>query len=153
MKFVVLVFLIVLYMLGAAKTHAAMEVNVPLSFGTFAIPNNSLVSQLTISTNYRSYSTNHIHVIQPGQPGEFKLVEFPVHTRLFLNASLPQQSTVFVGETERFTLTNIELPDSVITDSNGEADLLVGATIKSSGNGGRYLDTKYDLPLIFTINY
>ncbi|MFT6952136.1 MAG: hypothetical protein ACJAUL_003296, partial [Paraglaciecola sp.] len=128
-------------LLLCCSVRAELVVEEPLSFGTFAISNNSSISTITVSSNDRSSSNNVIHILYPGQAGQLRLVNYPPYTRLYITAVLPQQSTVFVGLTEQFTLSQVDMPDSVITDSLGEANMRLGGTLASSGNGGSYLDT------------
>ncbi|MEH6711191.1 MAG: DUF4402 domain-containing protein [Paraglaciecola polaris] len=136
-----------------STVEAEVIVDEPLSFGTFAIINNSSVSTISISTNDRASRTRDIQILYIGQAARLRLVNYPPFTRLFISPVLPQQSTVFVGTTEQFTLSQVDMPDSIITDSLGEASLRVGGTLETSGNGGSYIDTTYNLTLMLTINY
>lgn len=142
-----------LWLLLCQTVNAEVVVEEPLSFGIFAISKNSSVSTVSVSANDRASRSNAIQILYPGQAGQLRLVNYPPYTRLFLSAVLPQESTVFVGITEQFTLTQVDMPLSVITDSLGEAAIRVGGTLESSGNGGAYLDTTYNLNLMLTIVY
>ncbi|MBU3016729.1 DUF4402 domain-containing protein [Paraglaciecola agarilytica] len=124
-----------------------------LSFGVFAIKNNSSISELSVSANGRTSTTNSIRVLRGGQAAQIRLVNYPLYTRLFISAILPQSSTVFAGMTEQFSINHVDMPETVITNYLGEAIFPLGATIETSGNGGAYLDTTYNFRLMLTVNY
>ena len=121
--------------------------------GTFAIIGNSVKSSISISVNDRASRTNSIQIISSGQAGQFRLINYPPYTRLLITPLLPQITSVFAGTTEQFTLTEIDIQNSVITDSSGEASIRVGGTLESSGNGGSYLETIYNLNIMLSVNY
>ena len=133
--------------------NADWIIDEPLYFGVFAISSNSSQSSISVSVNNHTYATNAIHTIKGGRAAEIRLVNFPIYTRLFITAVLPQKTTVFAGSTEQFVLSQVDMPSSVITNSNGEASIRVGGTLTTSGNGGRYLNTTYDVTLMLSLNY
>lgn len=153
MKAVSLYLVILLCTLRAGSVLSEVTIEESLSFGTFTITDNSSVSSIGVDVNNRTSRTNNIHILYSGQAAHLRLSDYPPFTRLFLTPLLPVQSTVFTGATEQFTLAQLDMVESVITDSLGGVSFRVGGTLESSGNGERYLDTTYNLNLVITVNY
>lgn len=126
-----------------------------LSFGTIAVLNNDVVSEISISTTNQINITNSIRVLSPGQRGEYFLSSFPAHTQLFTAANIIITTTYSVAPaSEQFTLSALFIEPSVTTDALGTATIYIGGTLQTSGTGsGQYYDTLYDIDFELTINY
>ncbi len=124
-----------------------------LDFGKFSIVNNSNVSELTVTRYGQSFSSNSLRIITPGAPALLKFINYPAYTTLYLNPITPTTGRVQSGNSAEFILTDLDIPASVTTDGAGEASMLLGGTIESSGTGQSYLDTDFIFSIRFTINY
>lgn len=124
-----------------------------LDFGTFSIVNNTNVSSLTVTRYGQSFSSNSLRIITPGEPAILKFINYPAFTTLYLNPITPATGRVQSGNSAEFILTELDIPASVTTNGAGEASMLLGGTIESSGTGQSYLDTDFIFSIRFTINY
>ena len=123
----------------------------PLWFGRFVIADNSTVSTLTIRHDGRNpIARNRIHPIEFGTAGEYQLFNFPAYTPLAITITGNNLSTA--GPTEEFTIGDFTF-DDVTTDADGQATLVVGATLSTSGNGTNYVSAEYSAIYNIVINY
>lgn len=123
----------------------------PLSFGRFVVANNGSVSTLRVRHDGRAQVVSgSIYPIEFGTAGEYYLSGYPAFTPLTISISGFDLSTD--GPTEEFTISDFTFED-VTTDENGEATLIVGATISTSGNGNSYVNSTYDATINITITF
>ncbi len=142
--------LLVIYFYAALAIADSTEIT-PLSFGRFVVADNTSVSTLTIyHTGRTQRSTNNIYPIEFGTAGEYQLFNFPAFTPL--DIAITGTTISAPGPTERFTIGNFTF-DDVTTDANGEAIIIVGATISTSGNGTPYVSAEYDSIYNIVISY
>lgn len=127
----------------------------PLSFGTIAVLDNSVASDIIISQTDQTTIVNHIRVIEPGRAAEFVLTDLPGNVQVFTSATITQMTTTTVdpAPTEQFTLVSVDTAPSVTTDGTGYASIKVGGTLRTSGNGSSYVDVQYRARLQLTFNY
>tara|TARA_R110001583_G_C5654777_1_gene409107 strand:+ start:684 stop:1097 length:414 start_codon:yes stop_codon:yes gene_type:complete len=124
-----------------------------LSFGTFAVSDNSVTSTLIITDEGRTFSTGSINVVRDGQPAVIRLSNYPTYTVLFLTPNTPAVSQTQSGVSPLMTLVELYIPNSITTDALGEATFFVGGKLETSGQGGSYQDTDYFFNLSFSVNY
>jgi hypothetical protein len=110
----------------------------PLNFGKIAITSNATVSTTTVRRNGSQLSTNKILIVQQGAPAILQLSNFPIYATLSLSATMPVSSGMPYSGSEQFTLTALDIPATIKVDGLGEATLLVGGTLATSGLGGMY---------------
>lgn len=124
----------------------------PLSFGRFVIADNSSVSTLTVYYDGRNpRASNKIYPIERGTPGEYQLSNYPAFMPLNITIiSTDDLSTS--GPTEEMTLSNFTHAN-IRTDANGQAVLIVGATLSTSGNGNNYVSSNYSANYIINIDF
>ncbi|WDE12072.1 DUF4402 domain-containing protein [Thalassomonas haliotis] len=146
--------LLLLFLL-AFPAGATVTLIEPLSFGTIAVLDNSVASDITISQTDQTTIVNHIRVIEPGRAAEFVLTDLPGNVQVFTSATVTQMVTTTVdpAPTEQFTLVSVDTAPSVTTDGTGYASIKVGGTLRTSGNGGSYVDVQYRASLQLTFNY
>lgn len=128
-------------MISATVYADSFEI-VPLWFGRFVVADNSTVSTMTIRHDGRNpIATNQIYPIEFGTAGEYQLFNFPAFTPLAITITGNDLTTP--GPTEVFSIGSFTFED-VTTDVNGEAVLVVGATLSTSGSGTAYVSAEYD---------
>ena len=124
-----------------------------LSFGNIAIASNASVSQIIVSRNGSTSSTNTVFIIEPGTPGRITFSDYAPGTRFYISAQIPSPQTGSIGTTEQFTLTAIDIVSSIDIEASGGATLTFGGTLETSGNGGAYVDTVYTTGVNILINF
>lgn len=128
----------------------------PLSLGTVVILNNSSQGEVRVRLDGRMVNTSSIGVLVPGHPAEFLLTTFPGLTRLSITPiiMLSETSSNAPANSAQFTVTHLETPASVLTNSDGTANVLMGATFRTSGNvAEEYYDTDYSVQVQLSIDY
>ena len=124
-----------------------LEVVQDLGFGVFAVRDNEAASTLRIRHRGVPVSSiggaGGILVVAPGEPGRYRLSGFPPEIPLDVEIVA---SDVFSlggqGGGEHFTLEAFT-HDVIVTDALGQAELLVGATARTSGSGAPYAEGLY----------
>jgi hypothetical protein len=127
-----------------------------LSLGTVVILNNSSQGEVRVRLDGRMVNTSSIGVLVPGHPAEFLLTTFPGLTRLSITPiiMLSETSSNAPANSAQFTVTNLETPATVLTNSDGTANVLMGATFRTSGNvAEEYYDTDYSVQVQLSIDY
>lgn len=123
---------------SSCSYSAQIIVNPTLSFGTIAVRGNNSVSSSSMSRAGNQTATNLLWVIEPGQPAEVMLVDFPAYTTYSLSSLLPATSGMSFPGTAQFRITHLDMPAQVRTDANGDVSFVVGGTLETSGNGLPY---------------
>lgn len=135
-------------------TTANVSVVEPLHFGKIAITSNSSVSTTTVRRNGSQLSTNKILIVQQGAPAILQLSNFPIYTTITLSAITPVSSGMPYSGSEQFTLTALDMPATIQVDGLGEATLLIGGTLATSGLGGMYYnDAVYHIYVDIEFSY
>ena len=113
-------------------------------FGVMAIPSNENPSTYQIPYTGEGISVEGtIYPIETGQPGQYRLTGLPPNTSLVFN--WPDEITLQPGGptfAEPLLVTDFTNPDRV-TNSAGEVEFPVGATLATTGNDVAYFDTVY----------
>lgn len=127
----------------------------PLSFGTFAILNNSGAKTITVAPDNSTVYHPDIVADIPAQSGHYTLEEMPANVTFYLGISVSNppgdgglvldNATSLTGGAQPFTLTDftVNANNTVVTDGDGDADMYIGATLVTSGNGAAYTDGVY----------
>ena len=126
-----------------------------LSFGSIAVLDNTTTSEITVDTQGRMTYSNDIRILDLGKPAYFVLFDYPIYTQLFTAASVLSAETVSsIYGSQQFTLINVTTASSVTTNGTGMAEVIIGGTLQTSGNGGgKYYDGNYTATLQLTISY
>ena len=144
MLFVVLVFLC------SNKAAAALAEVQPLSFGTFAIVNNLTVSTLAVPySGSNPVPSIKIYPLVRAQPGHYQITGLPAFQPLTITIN---NFVLSVGGAEPFNVNTFTFP-ALITDTNGEALLKVGATLNTTGSGTEYADATYTGSINITVSF
>lgn len=136
--------------LSSGNAICAVTEEVALSFGSFAIASNDAVSTLTVSKRGgTTQATYKIYPLTQGQPGEYLLTAYPAFTPLMITIGNFQLNR---NASQPLSVEDFDF-DPVITDANGSATIVVGATLKTNGLGGTYGDGPYTGVINITINW
>lgn len=131
---------VVFFSLTVLDTMAAITEEQALSFGEFGLGPNDVVSTMWVPHNgQHPRATNKLYPIALGQRGQYRLTGYPAFTPLIITINDFQLTRAF---SEPFNIEDITF-DSVMTDTNGEATLIVGATLKTTGSMTVYGDGDY----------
>ena len=137
-----------------AKAHAALLVDNDLSFGKIAISNNNVVSSVQVSRDGKSAATGKIYILEIGKPGVYTLTEFPPYALVSLSADVPAFSSSTIPGTQQFTISSVDMPDTINVGGDGSVQFKVGGVLQTSGVGGTYLGpATYQIYLNIDITY
>ncbi len=146
----IFVFLLILNQYGAsAQTITKVQ---DISFGTFVLKNNTSNHTITISTTGATTFTGDIIMLSLGNNGEYTLTGFPPNTALGITIGTGLLSINGSGTGETMTFDS-NTHNSPVTDGAGNATLLTGATITTSGSGTMYPDGTYSEQINITVSY
>lgn len=136
---------------GSARAQDMVEVQ-SLDFGTFAIINNSAQQTITVQPNgVTAYDSDIVFDIE-AERGHYTFTGLPPNVTFTLGISVSNpptdggliidNPTPVTGGGEAFQLLNFtaNTANELITDGGGNATLYIGATLRTSGNGGAYSD-------------
>ncbi len=125
----------------------------PLSFGQFAITDNTIVSTMTIPYNGLPPSvTGNIIPITPGQAGHYLLSGFPAYVLFYITVTSSNLTKGGTGQPEPLVLDNFTHP-TLTANANGEALLKLGARLSTTGNGVSYVDAPYSGTITITVSW
>ncbi len=125
-----------------------------LDFGTIALSPLTGVQVLSITYDGIITADADIHIVVPGNPGEWLLTNFPVSTTLTVD--LPNSVTlsrVGGGNPDNFTVKNLETEPSTVTDGTGAFTLHIGGDMETTSGGPSYIDGDYEGSFDITINF
>lgn len=144
--------LIVMCFVFAGGQSAKAETITPvqeLSFGTFALKNNSSRHLLRVARTGGITSDSEYVVMTSPTPAEYSLSGFTPSTSV--TVTIPDTIITVGGgyfDVESFTPT-----PGLVTDSSGNATLRFGASLYSSGVGSNYSDGTFTGSINITVNY
>jgi len=140
-SFKIITWVILFTALGNANTtFGEITEEQALAFGEFGLGANDVVSTMLVPhSGLHPRATNKLYPISLGQRGIYRLTGYPASTPLMITINDFQLTRAF---SEPFNIEDITF-DSVMTDSNGEALLIVGATLKTTGSTAVYGDGDY----------
>lgn len=115
----------------------------PFQFGVLAIPDNSTVSEVELLRSGRNpVVRGSIIIVSIGSSGRYLLSGLPRDTPIEVSAVDVELKYDGVGVSETFQVGQYDAAD-VVTNSQGEAEIQLGGTLRTSGNGNPYEDGLY----------
>ncbi len=145
-------FLTIAFLLLSLPAMAAVTVTQPLTFGEFALTDNSAPRSMSISAlGVLSKDTQFVTIIPP-QEAIVDVSGFPTKTNLIINITFNNLTSVDGGDSFTISTPNIR-PNNPKTDNAGEITLRIGATLTTSGGGGFYPDSTYNGLMTVSVNY
>ena len=137
-----------------------------LSFGTFAVADNTMPRALVITTDNDTLPDTGIVMGEDGQRGVYEFTGLPANVSFFIGVNMPNPPTdggivfddtaaVTLGGAEPFTVSDFTVGDGgmIQTDGGGNATMTLGATLRTSGNGAQYIGGTYQGQASFTLYY
>ena len=146
-------------------TAEAQEINViqDLSFGTFAIRENTMPHSITINPDgSTTYDPDIISNVDANR-GEYQFTDLPANVTFFVGLSfsnppsegglmIDNQTPLSDGGGPQFTITTL-IGEDLSTDNNGDGTLYVGGTLTTSGTGATYNSGSYTGQFDVTLFY
>lgn len=121
----------------------------PLDFGRFAVV-GAVASSLEVPwTGSTPKASGNLYVIDQANPGVFALSNYPANYPLIITVN---DFVLTRGAGKVFWVTTFT-HNNVITDSNGDATLRLGATLSTDGDSSGYFDTIYSGTMNLTVSY
>jgi len=112
-------------------------------FGALAIPSNSGVSEVELPRSGRNIVvTGSIVVVSIGLPGRYLLSDLPANTPVEVSANDTELLYAGAGGSERLQIGQYDTAD-VVTNNQGEAEIQLGGSLHTTGNGNFYEDGPY----------
>ncbi len=121
------------------------------SFGSFAIKDNTARHMLRVSRTGGVTADPEFIIFSGPTPAEYNLSGFPAFTPL--NVTIPDSTVTSGGGGAGFTLESFTPTPSLTTDGSGNATLLIGASLYTSGNSALYVDGAFSGTIDITITY
>ena len=144
----------VIFLYANSANSASLTTELDLSFGTFAVINNTTTSDIRITMAGSTIPTNHIAILNPGHIGEYTLHDDFAFTEIFTTVNIvSSETTSSLPSSAQLTLVAVETEFSVTTDASGDATIIVGGTLRTSGDGATYTNTTYSAVINFDISY
>jgi hypothetical protein len=149
---VLAVFVLLVFQLFA---HADVFQVQELNFGTIAVIDNSASESLTIDKFGNTTVSAHLLVVSPPIPGRFLIDNLAPNTGISISMSHNASTmTPLISSQEFFTFSLTDYSDYLVADANGEAELLIGGTIATSGSGSlNFAQTDYRINYRVTFLY
>ena len=124
-----------------------------LRFGSWVIPGNNSVYTVTVETNGSYSNSPELAMITPPTEGIYDVGDLPPSSAI--NSLDVTQNTPLEFSGKSFEMDDLEAISIGTTDSNGRVTVAVGATAKTTGDGGGYPSGNYTgvLDLNFDINF
>lgn len=125
----------------------------PLNFGTLAIAANASVSRFTYPyTGLNISIEGQFVLVASGTPGRYRLTGFPAYTQLSVSLDNTSLTAGGSGMPEPLSVDNYDHAQ-LTTNAQGEAELVLGARLSTSGNGGGYVDGAYSGSTVLRVDY
>jgi len=138
---------------NAALSQPLIEEQQRLDFGTLAITENISVSRFNFPRSGNNITIEGQFVlIERGTPGRYGFSGFPANTSLTVTLNDTNLTAGTIGVPEQFSVDNYDFIN-LITDSEGDAELTLGARLSTTGNGGGYVDALYDGTTVLRVEY
>lgn len=134
-----------------APAQAAVNITQPLSFGEFALRNNTARRQMRITAqDVFTKNAAFITLVRP-QRAIVEVSGFPANTNLIVNVTFNSLSS---GVGDLFTIDNPTLfPNTLRTNGSGNLTFYVGARLRTSGTGSVYPNNTYSGLMNISVNY
>ncbi|MFC4699872.1 hypothetical protein ACFO4O_06870 [Glaciecola siphonariae] len=147
--------LCVLFLLLPTVVHAQLVEVRSVDFGEIAIVSNNSVQSIRMDYLGNINTDSSIRILRRGTPGLFRASGFAGNVQLFITSNI-LNSTMNPGVVsgEYPNLSTLNVPPSVFTRSDGTADIPVGGTVSTSGNGSlTFADAVYSSNIQITIDF
>jgi hypothetical protein len=118
-----------------------------LNFGTIAVVDNNNIGTLTIDRFGNTTVSPQLRIISPPTAGRLLIDGLAPNTGISVSLSHgATQMTPLITSQEFFSFTLNNYSDYLVADENGEAEIRIGATISTSGNGSlNFAQTDYQI--------
>jgi hypothetical protein len=132
-------------LLFQSLAHADIFEIQALDFGTIAVTDNSSAESLTIDKFGNTIVSSKLLVVSPPTSGRFLIDNLAPNTGISISMSHNASTmTPLISSQEFFTFSLTDYSDYLVADANGEAELLIGGTITTSGSGSlNFAQTDY----------
>ena len=140
------------FLFVVSPVYAAVTTVQALSFGQFIMKNNDAVYDITLGTNsgVTFSAAGFIQIISP-QEGIYDLDGMAPNTAI---ASVTvTQVTPLSGSGFDMQLINFQETHPASTDGSGVARIEVGATARTNGLGGSYIDQTFNGTIQIQVNF
>lgn len=125
-----------------------------LYFGKIAVTSNASVSSLQMSREGQFTATGNIYILEIGQPGVYTLTDLPRFSLVSMAAELPAYSASPIPGTQQFTISAVDMADTLKLDENGSGQFKLGGVLQTSGLGGNYVGpASYQIIININISY
>ncbi len=149
----ILVILLWLASITTAVPAPLIEELQRLNFGTLALADNTSTSSFTYPrTGYNINIQGSFVLISNGSPGRYRFSGFPAHSTLTVSLTTTTLTANGSGIPEPLSVDNYDFA-ALTTDSQGVAELSLGARLSTSGNGGTYGDAPYSGSATLRVDY
>ena len=153
-RIIVTLALVGLTLIGSAETLRAQELTQiqGISFGAFAILDNSAPRSITVAPNNNVTGDPNIAIATDPTRGEYLLTNQDPSRALDISVSV---GSLTLNDSGGHSMTVDTFTDNnPSTDVNGDATVYIGATLTTSGSGTVYNDGSYeDNNMSLIINY
>ena len=124
----------------------------PLSFGRLAIASNVMAGSVTIGSNGTTTTTGSVISVVRGTPGRYRITGLPAQSPVSLSyASTPLYRGGMAGGPVYLSIDAVLAPATAVTDGTGTANIELGATLMTSGDGNPYGDGSYQGDILITV--
>jgi hypothetical protein len=138
----------------SADAIADFLIDRSFSFGKIAVTNNNTVSSVQMSRSGRVAATGHIYILEIGQPGVYTLTDLPPFSVVSVTTNLPAYSSSTIPGTQQFTISSLDISDTLNVNESGTVQFEMGGVLQTSGAGGTYVGpAAYEILLNIDINY
>jgi hypothetical protein len=138
---------------GPVAAQPLIEPLQPLDFGTLAIPANDSIGAFTYPRSGHNASIEgHLVRVAPGMPGRYALSGFPADTLLDVTLEATTLTAGGSGIPEPLQVVSYDVGE-LRSNALGEAELVLGARLTTTGNGGVYQDAPYHGTTVLRLDY
>ncbi len=135
-------FFVCMVLPGVAGAQSVEELNL-FHFGVLAIPGNSAVSEVQLPRSGRNVRvTGTVVIVSQGSPGRYLLSGLPPSTPVDVAVNDAELRYAGAGGSEKLSVGQYDT-ENVVTNSQGEAEILVGGSLQTSGENNPYEDGPY----------
>lgn len=136
----------------SAPSWAGVTVIQALNFGEFIVRNNDSPHTITVNTGGPySFSAGFLEINPTAQPGIYDVDGLPANTAIM--SVVITQTSPLAGSGENLQMSAFQETHPASTNGAGVAQIRVGGTATTSGNGNPYLDQSYTGQLQIQINF
>lgn len=133
----------------------AIEVIQPINFGHVVIIDNHSVGVMDIDERGDFRTSDHFRIITPGHAGIVELRDFALSSEMFVSGYVLQsRASSGIASPETFTLTQVNIANSIYTRGDGSAEVKFGAQLSTSGSGSQqFADTTFTMRVKLVFQY